>query len=154
MVGAALASAATAAPVTLPIGTAVALRTVETLSSRKSAKGDPVKLETTKDVLVGGRVAVAKGTPATGQITEMRAKGAMGMSGRLSIRPLYLRVGDATVRLAGAVSKKSSVDAGAVVGMVALGAPMFTGRSAEVAAGTPVDAVVEKTVLVESTPGN
>ncbi len=78
---------------------------------------------------------MAKGTPAIGHISDARAKGAMGMSGRLMLPPLYLRLGDTTVRVDGEASDKSSATAGAVIGLAILSAG-FTGRSAELSKGT------------------
>lgn len=108
-------------------------------------KGDLVPLTVDEDVIVGGRIAIPKGSSATGQVADARAKGALGMSGKLLIRPLYVRIGDNTVRLTGAIDDKGSVTAGAITGMVLL-TPGFTGRSAAVPAGTKIVAVVERSV--------
>lgn len=72
----------------------------------------------------------------------------MGMSGSLVIRPAYLTVGSITIRLSGAAVDKASVTAGSIIGTVALGAPVFTGRSAAVPAGTRLAGMVERTVAV------
>src|SRR3546814_8668006 len=104
----------------VPMGLEIPLVTTTTLSSKTSVKGDFVPLETAADVLVDGHLVIAAGTQVTGQVTDAQTKGALGMSGRLAIRPLYLRAGDATVRLGGASSEKGSVTGGAIVGMVIL----------------------------------
>jgi hypothetical protein len=135
-------------PITLPIGTPVKLVTLDALSSKTSAKGDLVRLQTSADVMVNGVVAIPAGTAATGQIADARAKGAMGMSGKLLIRPLFLRAGSTTVRLSGQALERASVSAGAVIGTVATALPVFTGRSAVVPAGSPVAGVVERTVTL------
>lgn len=147
-----LAVPAAAREVTLGFGTAVPLATTGELSSKKNVKGDLVPLVTTEDVTVDGVVIIPKGAVATGQIIDAQAKGALGMSGKLILRPLYLQVGARTVRLAGGAADRASVTAGAVVGMVLL-TPAFTGRSAVIPAGTPVPAMVEKTLIV-SVPGS
>jgi hypothetical protein len=138
-------------PVTLPVGTVVPLVTTTPLSSKVNVKGDMVPLRTARDVVIDGRVAIPADTEAVGQIADARAKGAMGMSGKLTLRPLYLEIGGRVVRLTGAAVEKGEVDPGAVVGMVLL-TPGFTGRSATIPAGTPVAAMVEKAVAVESAP--
>jgi len=138
-------------PVTLPVGTVVPLVTTTPLSSKVNVKGDMVPLRTARDVVIDGRVAIPADTEAVGQIADARAKGAMGMSGKLTLRPLYLEIGGRVVRLTGAAAEKGEVDPGAVVGMVLL-TPGFTGRSAVIPAGTPVAAIVEKAVVVESAP--
>lgn len=143
-----LASAsADAREVTLRVGTAVALATNEALSSKTHVKGAIVALVTTEDVQADGVVAIPRGTAATGQVIDARATGGLGTAGRLVVRPLYLRLGQRTVRLAGAASDKASVSVGGVAGMVFL-TPIFSGRSAAIPAGTAMPAIVEKTVVL------
>jgi hypothetical protein len=141
-------SRAEAATVVVPMGTDVRLATAQPLSSKTNVKGDLVPLTVTDDVRIGDQVVIPAGTAAVGQISDARAKGAMGMNGRLVIRPLYLQVKGRTIRLAGAEREKGSVAAGAVVGMAVLG-PAFTGRSANIPAGTPVLAMTERTALLD-----
>lgn len=121
----------------LKAGTSIQLETVQLVSSKTAPKGDLVDLIVCDDVLVEGRVVVARGTPAIGQISDARAKGAMGMSGRLMLRPLYIRLSDTIVRVDGEASDKGSVTAGAVIGLALLSGG-FTGRSAELSKGTPL----------------
>lgn len=142
----ALVQAPTSSTVSLPAGMEVSFVTVDELSSKKNAKGDLVRLRVSEEVRVGGLVAIPAGTAATGQIVEARAKGGMGMSGRLELRPLYLQIGGRTVRLAGGRAEKAEVEPGAVIGMFATGIAGFTGRSAVIASGTPIAGHVERTV--------
>ena len=135
------------AVVTLPMGTEIPLETATPLSSKTSAKGDLVALRTAADVMVGGHRLIPAGTDVVGEVTEARAKGAMGMSGRLAIRPLYIRLGDLTVRLGGATSEKASATAGAIVGMVVL-TPGFTGRSAMIPQGTKLSGYVARPITL------
>lgn len=133
--------------VSLTAGTEIQLVTTAPFSSKTSVKGDLVPLTVDEDVRVGERIIIPKGSAATGQIADARAKGALGMSGKLLIRPLYVRIGDDTVRLTGAINGKGSVTAGAVAGMVLL-TPAFTGRSAAIPAGTRMTAIVERSILM------
>ena len=130
---------------TLHMGASIPLATDQPLSSKTSAKGDMVSLRTTADVIVDEHVVIPRGTPAVGQVSAARAKGAMGMSGQLAIRPLYIRMGDSFVRLGGATGGKGSVTAGAVIGIAVL-TPGFTGRSAMIPAGTALEAFVERAI--------
>jgi len=139
------AAGAQITPITVPLGTRVMLATTTDLTSRSNVKGDIVPLRVDEDVAIDGRRVIARGAAAVGQIIDARAKGAMGMSGRLVLRPLYLRVGERVIRLSGQSVDKASVTAGAVLGSVAIG-PVFTGRSASIPSGTRLSAVVEKTV--------
>lgn len=141
-----ITAVAQAAGVELPIGTPVALETVGELSSRSQVKGDMIPLRVASDVLVQGTLMVRAGTEAVGQVVDAQAKGAMGMSGRIVIRPLYAKAGGRIIRLSGQSTNAGSVTAGAVLGTVALAMPVFTGRSATIPAGTKFTAMVEKTV--------
>jgi hypothetical protein len=138
-------TAETRATITVPIGTEIPLVTSEALSSKTSVKGDFVPIETAADVRIEGQLLIPAGTKAIAQVVDAQAKGAMGMSGRLAIRPLYLRLGDSTVRLGGASSDKGSVTAGAVIGMAFLTAG-FTGRSAVIPKGSKFSGYVEHAV--------
>lgn len=126
----------------LRAGTSIPLVTAQPLSSKTHVKGDLVKLKTAADIIVDGHVVIPKGAEAVGQVVEARAKGAMGMNGKLALRPLYIRIGDDFVRMGGAVSEKGSVTAGAVIGLAVL-SPGFTGRSAVIPEGTALEASVE-----------
>lgn len=137
--------AADSATATLPMGTEIPLVTATPLSSKTSVKGDLVALKTAEEVRAGGHLLIAAGTDVVGQVSDARAKGAMGMTGKLAIRPLYIRVGDRTVRLGGATSEKATVTAGAVIGMAVL-TPGFTGRSAMIPQGTKIVGFVEHSI--------
>jgi len=137
-------------PLVLQSGTIVHLETAAPLSSKTSVKGDLVVLRTTDDVRIAEQIVIPRGTAATGQVTDVRAKGAMGMSGRLVVRPLFLKLGELTVRLSGEQAQvKGSVTAGAVAGMALL-TPGFTGRSAAMPAGTQILGYVERTISMDA----
>lgn len=144
----ALAAGPCPGPIALPVGLAIPLETDRAVSSKTSIKGDMIALHTAADVRIDGAIVIPRGTPATGQVAEARAKGALGMSGKLALRPLYLQVGDTIVRLAGTTDAKASVSAGAVMGMIVLTPGMMTGRSATIPAGAPLAAIVERPVTV------
>lgn len=129
------------------MGTPVRLVTAQPLSSKIQVKGELVALLTAEDVVIDGVVAIPKGTAATGQVSDARMKGTMGMGGRLTLRPLYLRLGNQTVRLTGSTDDSGGVQPGAVIG-TALVAPFFTGKSAVIPEGSSLQSYVAKTVVV------
>lgn len=131
--------------VTLPMGTEIPLETATPLSSKTNVKGDLIALKTVGEVSIAGHRLIPAGANVVGEVTDARAKGAMGMSGRLAIRPLYIRMGDLTVRLGGATSEKASATTGAIVGMVVL-TPGFTGRSAVIPQGTKLSGYVARSI--------
>jgi hypothetical protein len=133
--------------VTIAAGTPISLETAVELTSNNVVMGSLVRFRVASDVQIDGVVVIAKGTEATGQVTDARERGAMGMSGKLSIRPLYLRAGRAIVRLKGSVNRNMGVSAGGAASMV-FNPLFFTGRNAVIPAGTAVPAEVEKAVMV------
>lgn len=138
--------------ITLPIGTSVPLVTVVPLSSKTSTKGDMVALRTAADVVLDGRVVIPRNTDATGQVALAQATGGLGTSGKLVVRPLYLRIGDRVVRLSGASASSGKTRADLVAGIILL-TPILSGRSATIPAGSPIAAVVEKTVILPLSSG-
>ncbi len=139
--------ASAAQTVTLYANIEVPLETTAPLSSKTSVKGDLVVMRTSADVLIDGRVIIPKGTPAAAQVSDSRAKGALGMSGKLLVQPLYLTIGSTIVRLEGNTANKGTVSAGAVIGMAVL-SPGFSGRSATIPAGTRLTAFVARSADV------
>ena len=149
MVAAGAAACSTQA--TLPAGLAIPLVTVETMSSKTAHKGDMVDLLTAADVVVDGKVVIAKGSAARGQVADAQSTGGLGVGGRLVVRPLYLSVGDTTVRLSGSTIDSHDTPLGTVIGIATI-SPLFSGRSATITAQTPVAATVEKAVAIGSCP--
>lgn len=141
------ATAGQAAEVLVPAGTVVKLTTTQPLSSRTNVKGDLVALQVAEAVSIGDQLVIPAGTPAVGQIIDARAKGAMGMAGRLVLKPLYVQLGVRTIRLTGAASDKPGAGADVVLG-VALVSGLLTGRSAVIPAGAAVTATVERAATV------
>lgn len=83
-----LASAAvaqTAVHVPVQVGTRVPVKILEELSSQESKKGKAIKLSVTGDLVVDGRVIVAKGAPIWGTIREAKKSGRFGSDGELEI---------------------------------------------------------------------
>jgi hypothetical protein len=137
---------------TLRVGTEVPLK----LSEELTTKGKKLKinqrfhLEVAEPVIVQGVVAIPAGSPAVGEITEVRNKGMWGKSGHFTGRVLYVMVNGRQVRLSGTFDDKGVVGG---VGAVAVSAVVFlpagffmTGTSARLAAGTAVKAFVDEEV--------
>ncbi|GGA41923.1 hypothetical protein [Sphingomonas psychrolutea] len=138
-------------PLTLPAGLAIPLVTLAPLSSKTAHTGDPIDLVTSDDVVVDGTIAIPKGSAAHGQVAEARSTGGLGVNGKLTLRPLYLTLGDTTVRLTGSTIAKREVPAGTAIGMVTL-TPVLSGATATVGAQTVIPAAVLKTVMIAQCP--
>lgn len=134
-------------PAMLHAGDLVPLATTIAVSSKTAAVGDRVPLTVAEDVRIAGRIVIPRGTPAMGEVAAMQAKGAFGQSGKLVIQPLYLTLGDRTIRLEGGGGAHGTITTGSVIGLIAL-TPGFTGRSATVPAGAAIPAVILRDVAL------
>lgn len=136
----------------LRVGTEVVLRLSEELTTKNKALkvGQRFRMETTEAVLVQGVVVVPVGSPAVGEITEVRNKGMWGRSGHFTAQIRYLTVNGRQIRLSGTFDDKGTaggVGAAAVSGIVFLPAGFFmTGTSAKLPLGTPVKGFVDEDV--------
>ena len=150
------APAPIAAPVTtnavLRTGTEVPLRLSEELTTqgKKLRVGQRFRLETAEPVIVQGITVIPVGSPAVGEVTDVRNKGMWGKSGQLGARVLYVTVNGRQIRLSGAFDDKGvagGIGAAAVSAIVFLPAGFFmTGTSARVPMGTSVKAFIDEDV--------
>ena len=136
----------------LRTGTEVPLRLEEELTTKgkQLRVGQRFHLTTTEPVLVNGVNVIPIGTPAEGEITDVRNKGMWGKSGHLAARLLYMTVAGRQIRLSGNFDDKGVAGgwgAAAVSAFVFLPAGFFmTGTSAKVPAGTVVKSFVDEDV--------
>ncbi|HKC02506.1 MAG TPA: hypothetical protein VKC17_04300 [Sphingomicrobium sp.] len=134
------------------IGTEVPLRLSEELTTqgKKLRTGQRFHMETSEPVIVQGVTVVPVGSPAVGEITDVRNKGMWGKSGHLAGRILYVTVNGRQIRLSGAFDDKGvagGVGAVAVSAIVFLPAGFFmTGTSARIPMGTVVKGFVDEDV--------
>ena len=137
---------------TLRIGTVVPLRLEEELTTKgkQLRVGQRFHLTTSEPVLVNGVTVIPVGTPAEGEITDVRNKGMWGKSGHLAARVLYMTVNGRQIRLSGTFDDKGVAGgwgAAAVSAFVFLPAGFFmTGTSAKVPAGAVVKSFVDEDV--------
>jgi hypothetical protein len=120
-------------------GTRVELVTAEPLSGRTHHQGDRFAIVVADNILLGGAVASPRGTKGVGEIVAARAKGGFGEDGRLTVRPLYLTLGQRQVALTAQPlnTKAASADGAGpvIVGAVTWLSIVVTGRTAELPAG-------------------
>ena len=150
------ASSPIAAPATtnavLRTGTEVPLQLSEELTTKgkRLRVGHRFRMATAEDIVVQGVVVIPAGSPAVGEITDVRNKGMWGKSGHLAGRILYVTVNGRQIRLSGAFDDKGvagGVGAVAVSALVFLPAGFFmTGTSAMLPMGTTVKGFVDEDV--------
>ena len=136
----------------LRVGTEIPLRLIEELTTKgkKLRVGNRFHLETSEPVMVQGVNVIPVGSPAVGEITDVRNKGMWGKSGHLAARILYVTVNGRQIRLSGAFDDKGvagGVGAVTVSALVFLPAGFFmTGTSAKVPAGSIIKSFVDEDV--------
>lgn len=142
----------------LRAGTPVAVRIAETVTTAdKRAKiNDRVRMEVAEPVKINGYTVIPAGSPATGELTEVKYKGMWGKSGRIIGRVLSVDVGGRTIRMSGTFDTKGgSGTAGAVAVSAIVFAPagfFMTGKSAEFPAGTVVRAFIDEDIPLAFAP--
>lgn len=136
----------------LRTGTEVPLRLAEELTTKgkKLRVGQRVRLETSAPVIVQGVTVIPAGSPAVGEITDVRNKGGWGKSGHFGGRVLSVSANGRQIRLSGAFDDKGKAGG---VGAVAVSALIFapagffmTGTSAHLPVGSPVKGFVDEDV--------
>ena len=147
--------AAISAPVTtkgvLRAGTPIALRLMETVTTKEKAArvGQRIRMEVSSPVEFNGAIVIPAGTPAEGEVTEVRNKGMWGKSGHLTARALWARVNGRQIRLTGSFDDKGVTGTGGVVASIAL-VPLagffVTGTSAVLPQGGQVGAFLDEDI--------
>jgi hypothetical protein len=141
----------------LRAGVEVPLRVEENLSSNDKTvrEGNQIRMSVASDVRLGSLVVIPAGSPATGEITDVRHKGMWGKSGRIVGRVLNVRVGDRLIRLTGNFDDKGVTGTAGVVGAVVLlpiAGFFMTGTSAKIPAGAGVKAFLDEDLAVAAPP--
>lgn len=142
----------------LRAGTPVALRISELVTTHdKRAKiNDRIRMEVAEPVKINGYTVIPAGSPAVGELTEVKYKGMWGKSGRLIGRVLSVDLGGRTIRMSGTFDTKGgSGTAGAVAVSAIVFAPagfFMTGKSAEFPAGTVVRGFIDEDIPLAFAP--
>ena len=135
----------------LRTGTEVPLKLSEELTTKgkKLKVGQRFHMEVAENVVVQDQVVIPAGSPAMGEITEVKNKGMWGKSGHLNARVMYVTVNGRQIRLSGAFDDKGVTGTAGVVGAIAfvpVAGFFMTGTSAKVPMGTAVKSFVDEDV--------
>ena len=137
----------------LRTGTEVNLKLKEGLTTegKKLRVGYRFQMEVAEPVLVNGQIVIPAGSPALGEVTEVRNKGMWGKSGHLTASILHVTVNGRQIRLTGTFDDKGVTGTAAVVGAILL-VPVVgfftTGTSARIPIGSPIKAFVGEDVAL------
>ena len=148
--------AALLAPAAGPVlraGAEVPLKLEEALDSNNKSvrEGEQFRMVVADDVRLGNMVVIPAGSPATGEVTDLRRKGMWGKSGHVSARVLSVRVGDRLIRLSGTFDEHGTTGTAGVVAAIAfvpIAGFFMTGTSAKIPAGAGVKAFLDEDVAV------
>lgn len=137
----------------LRAGTSVPLKMAEPLTTngKKLKVGQRFQLEVAEPVQVNGVTVIPAGSPATGEVTEVRNKGMWGKSGRINARVLYVRANWRQIRMTGQLDDKGTTGTVGVVGAIAVipvAGFFVTGTSANIPLGSPVTGFIDEDVHV------
>jgi hypothetical protein len=137
----------------LRAGAEVPLKMEEGLDSNNKAlrEGQQIRMSVASDVRLGNMVVIPAGSPATGEITDLRRKGMWGKSGRIIARVLNVRVGDRLIRLTGTFDDKGVTGTAGVVAAIAfvpIAGFFMTGTSAKIPSGGGVKAFLDEDLTI------
>ena len=140
-------------PTTLiPDGTELAVVTIDDISSKDATEGDPVNFRVAEDVVIDGRVVIAKGTLAKGTVTSAVRSGRMGKGGKLGIRLESTNTVDRQrVKLRAAKGKKGGDNTASVIALTMLVSVFFLlkkGDDAKIKAGTRIQVFTDEEKIV------
>ena len=135
------------------VGTPISLKLMEqvTTKEKQTHVGQRINLEVSEAVELAGHVVIPVGTPAVGEITEVRNKGMWGKSGHLTAQVRYLRLGSRQIRISGTFDEKGTTGTAGVVAAVAfvpIAGFFMTGTSADLPVGLPVKAFIDEDLPV------
>lgn len=136
-------------------GLAIALVTREELTTKKKALrvGQRFQMEVAENVTHNGVVVIPSGTPAIGEITEIRNKGMWGKSGYIGARVVSLNISGRNVRMSGTFDDKGVTGTGGVVAAIALvpiAGFLTTGTSAFIASGSAVKGFLDEDLAFQA----
>lgn len=135
----------------LRAGAEVPLLTREELTTKRKQLrvGQRFQMEVAANVVSNGVTVIPAGTPAIGEITEVRNKGMWGKSGYVNARIVSLRLGDRHIRMAGTFDDKGVTGTGGVVAAVAfipIAGFFTTGTSAMIPSGSAVKGFLDEDI--------
>lgn len=141
----------------LRAGTEIPLLMREELTTKgKNLRtGQRFQMEVASSITKNGIVIIPAGTPAVGEVTEVRNKGMWGKSGYIGGRVLSLRLGDRQIRLNGSFNDKGVTGTAGVVAAIALipiAGFITTGTSAKIPMGSGVKAFLDEDIAFRAVP--
>ena len=131
-----------AVEVVVPDGTEFNVLTTDEISSKTATEGDPLSFKVAEDVVIDGKVVIAKDSLVKGTVASVKKSGFFGRGGNLGIRIESAVTTDSQkVKLRSAKNKDGGDKTGTTVALVVLFGPLGflkKGKQAIIKPGTPI----------------
>lgn len=142
--------------VIIPDGTEFTVVTTEEITSKTATEGDPLSFKVLEDVVIGGRVVIAKDMLAKGIVANAKKAGMMGRGGSLGIRiESTTTVDNQKLKLRSSKGKEGDDKTGTTVALVVLFGPLGFlkhGKNAKIAPGTQIKVYSDEEKKVQLQP--
>ena len=116
--------------------------TVDEISSKTAAEGDPLTFKVAEDVKVDGQTVIAKGSLVKGSVAQAKKAGMMGRGGSLGIRvESATTIDNQKLKLRSTKGKEGDDKTGTTVALVVLFGPLGflkKGKNAVIKPGTEI----------------
>jgi hypothetical protein len=127
---------------TIPDGMEFTVVTVDEISSKTAAEGDPLTFKVAEDVKVDGLTVITKGSLVKGSVAQAKKAGMMGRGGTLGIRvESATTIDNQKLKLRSTKGKEGDDKTGTTVALVVLFGPLGflkKGKNAVIKPGTEI----------------
>jgi len=132
----------------IPDGMEFTVVTVDEISSKTAAEGDPLAFKVAEDVKIDGHVVIAKDSLVKGSVAQAKKAGMMGRGGSLGIRvESAMTVDSQKLKLRSTKGKEGDDKTGTTVALVVLFGPLGflkKGKNAVIKPGTEIKVYVDE----------
>lgn len=133
---------------TIPDGMEFTVVTVDEISSKTAAEGDPLTFKVPQDVKIDGQVVIAKDSLVKGIVAQSKKAGMMGRGGTLGIRvESATTIDNQKLKLRSTKGKEGDDKTGTTVALVVLFGPLGflkKGKNAVIKPGTEIKVYVDE----------
>lgn len=137
----------------IPDGTEFMVVTIDEITSKTAAEGDPLTFKVAEDVKIDGQVVIAKDSLVKGIVAQAKKAGMMGRGGSLGIRvESTMTIDNQKLKLRSSKGKEGDDKTGTTVALVVLFGPLGflkKGKNAKIAPGTPIKVYTDEEKKVE-----
>ena len=126
----------------IPDGMEFTVVTVDEITSKTAAEGDPLTFKVAEDVKIDGQVVIAKDSIVKGSVAQAKKAGMMGRGGSLGIRvESAMTIDNQKLKLRSTKGKEGDDKTGTTVALVVLFGPLGflkKGKNAVIKPGTQI----------------